>query len=140
MHEIVDAAGEAVVEAMGAPNPVWQRTRGAVVDLWVRVYPDQADAVDADLEQSRTRTLTARHSEDPAAEQAEVRHWRLRLLALAEHDPEVLTQLPGLLAAEVPRETPTPHTATEPPVSLRAKATGRARVYQSGRDMHVTER
>jgi hypothetical protein len=138
MNGIVDSASRAVVNAMGADT--WQRTQVVIVALWREACPDQADAVSAELERSRTRTLTARRSKDHATEQAVVSEWRLRLHALAERDPELLTRLKHLLAEEPAPAAPASDRPVEPPVSLKARASGHGRIYQSGHDMNITER
>lgn len=135
MNRTVDSASRAVVNAMGAD--AWQETRFVIVALWSEVCPEEAEAIGTELERSRTRTLVARRSEDRADEEAVVSEWRRRLHALAERDPELPTRLTHLLAEE---PAPGSDRTAASPVTLRAKASGRGRIYQSGRDMHVTER
>lgn len=51
--------------------------------------------------------------------------------------PEVADELRRILA-ELNPELPPAHTTVE--VRLRAEASGSGRVYQAGRDQHITER
>ncbi|EFL32144.1 LOW QUALITY PROTEIN: conserved hypothetical protein, partial [Streptomyces viridochromogenes DSM 40736] len=89
---------------------------------------------------------TRGHSRGPAARprvgdtdtEAELTaEWQARLRRLLVARPEVADELRRILA-ELNPELPPAHTTVE--VRLRAEASGSGRVYQAGRDQHITER
>ncbi|MEW1862885.1 hypothetical protein OG896_11605 [Streptomyces sp. NBC_00669] len=125
-------AGSTVVTLMATEG--WQRTREGLVALWQRVHPDRADAVDAELEATRVDLLAARAAHDDRSEDELRAEWQGRLRRLLAADPGVADQL-RLLLEEVSPQAPT---AAEG-VRMRATATGHGRVYQAGRDQHITE-
>lgn len=66
MDPIVLSAGTALVGAIATDT--WERARAAVVALWRRARPDQADVIDEELAESRRLLLTAREEGDTEAE------------------------------------------------------------------------
>ncbi|MCI3273518.1 hypothetical protein [Streptomyces cylindrosporus] len=58
MDPIVLSAGTALVGAIATDT--WDHARAAVVALWRRARPDQADVIDEELAASRRRLLAAR--------------------------------------------------------------------------------
>ncbi|MEU6174503.1 hypothetical protein ABZ832_21610 [Streptantibioticus parmotrematis] len=114
----------------------WQLARESFTRLWRRIQPDRADAVGTALDASREEVLTARTADDQEA-LAEIRdEWRARLRRLTAQHPEAVEELSRLLV-ELTGATEQKPAA---PVIQRAVASGHARIYQAGRDQHVTER
>ncbi|MES9505311.1 hypothetical protein ABWJ92_02690 [Streptomyces sp. NPDC000609] len=136
MDPIAVAAATAVVNVMAVD--AWQQTRTAVVDWWRRARPAQADTVGAALDLSRAQVLAARQVQDAAGEQAVVAAWRTRLQALVEEEPVLAGELRRLLDEEL-LPAVAAHQAAAAPVAMKATASGRGRVYQAGRDQHITE-
>jgi hypothetical protein len=137
MDPMVLAAGTAIVNAMA--TDAWQQTRTAIVAWWHQMYPEQADAVDTALTESRTQLLTARQANDPVGEQVLVEDWQSRLQLLLRENPALADELRRLLDQEL-----TPGVRSEEQdqlgsISMKATASGHARVYQAGRDQHITD-
>ena len=89
----------------------WESARDGMVALWRRFQPARAESVGEELEAGREELLLAR--------------------------PDVADELRVLLdelAPAMPEEPDARH------VHLRARASGSARIYQAGRDQHITER
>ncbi|GAB2874558.1 hypothetical protein [Streptomyces mayteni] len=128
---LAGTAGTTIVTL--AATDAWQRTRDGLAALWHRVRPDRAATVTAQLDTTREE-LTAAPDADTEAELAAEWQGRIRRL-LVEH-PEVADELRTLLA-ELREEPAAPPAA--PVVDQRATASGNARVYQAGGDMHIGE-
>lgn len=112
----------------------WQRMREGMASLWRRGHEERAEAVVADLDATREDLLAALAAGDTDVE-AELRsEWRGRIRRLLTNRPEVAEDLRRLLDEFGPRES------TAAPISQHATASGRARVYQAGRDQHISER
>lgn len=129
---LAGTAGTTVVTLMA--GDAWQRTREAVVALWRRVQPDRADSIDAELEATRSDVLAARSGGDSQVEEELSSEWRGRLRRLLLTEPAVAEELRRLLDEVSPVR---PETAAQ--IRMRATATGHGRVYQAGRDQHITE-
>ncbi|SCE94006.1 hypothetical protein GA0070564_102172 [Micromonospora mirobrigensis] len=138
MDPIVVAAGTALVSAMA--TDVWQQARDQLVGLWRRVRPEQAEVIGGELAQARDDVLAARRAGDPDTERALAGAWQLRLHRLLAEDPALAGELRRVLdEALTPALTADERTAIGS-VVMNATATGQARIYQSGRDQHITER
>lgn len=132
---LATTAATALVAAMATDT--WQRTRESVVALWRRVHPDQAEAVEAELDKVRDKVLAARRESDTAAEEDLAGEWRGRLLRLMGQDPGVAPELrralrevcaPSLAAADQQRAYS---------ITIHATASGQGRNYVAGRDQQV---
>ncbi|MDH6109833.1 hypothetical protein P3T36_005366 [Kitasatospora sp. MAP12-15] len=134
MAALAGSAGSTVVALMA--TDAYQRTREGVLALWRRVHPDRAEAVAAELDATRDELLSARAGGDPLAEQELQSEWQGRLRRLLAADPTAADQLRRLIA-EV---SPAAEAAAGPIVRQSAEAHGHGRVYQAGRDQHITER
>ncbi|MYV68808.1 hypothetical protein GT043_23275 [Streptomyces sp. SID2131] len=109
----------------------WNRVRDGVVALWQRARPERADAISAELVSAREELLRSQHGGDQDTE-AEIRgEWQGRIRRLLVGHPELVEDLRALLAELAPDADPV---AT---VTQSASASGRGRVYQAGRDIHV---
>ncbi|GCD93207.1 hypothetical protein [Embleya hyalina] len=137
MDPIVVAAGSAVVSAMA--TEAWGRARSAVTGAWRRVRPDQADAVGTDLARVRDQVLEARRGGDEDTEQALIGNWRLRLQELVRENPAFHDELRRLVQDELLPVLPAGERSRVGAIFMSAKAEGHGRVYQAGRDQHITE-
>ncbi|MFH8586052.1 hypothetical protein ACH4GP_16820 [Streptomyces celluloflavus] len=128
----------ATVVALMATD-VWQHTRDGVVALWRRVRPGQTEEVGIELEVTRTEILAARQDGDTLGEQALAGEWQGRLRRLLIADPDIAQELLRVLE-ESRALLPAGQEVQAPVVHMRAEVSGSGRVYQAGRDQHITER
>ncbi|MEV8431156.1 hypothetical protein PGH47_19435 [Streptomyces sp. HUAS 31] len=138
MDAVLSATGAAVVRAISQDNG--DRLSQAVVELWQRFRPHEAAGIEADLMELRQAAAEVGVSTAAPGWRALEGLWRLRFRQLAQSNSADTAQLlrfldqrlaPLLAAAE--REAPRP-------VTLKARASGHAAVFQAGRDQHVTYR
>jgi hypothetical protein len=134
---LTQTASATVVALMA--TDAWQHTRDGIVALWRRVHPAQADEVAGDLEASRAEILAARQEGDTFSEQALTGEWQGRLRRLLIADPGLGPELLRVLQ-ESRALLPAGQEVPAPVVHMRAEASGSGRVYQAGRDQHITER
>ncbi|MGV9388509.1 hypothetical protein ACWDQL_05160 [Streptomyces olivaceus] len=128
MALLAQSAGVTLVTLM--TTDAWNRTREGVTSLWRRAQPDRAESVAAELAATREDALAA--GEDGGQETLAELHaeWQGRLRRLLAARPGVAAELRGLLEELDPGGT------TRPAVTQHASASGRARVYQAGRDQY----
>jgi hypothetical protein len=112
----------------------WERVKAGFAALWRRAAPEQAGAVEADLEAARTSAAAARRAGDGEATADLVTEWRNRLRRLADSD-EVLQ---GEVRRLVQEFRPLLPGDLAGPVVMVARASGGSRVNQAGRDQTVT--
>ncbi|MFF2806365.1 hypothetical protein ACFVT2_04120 [Streptomyces sp. NPDC058000] len=133
LTSFAQAAGTTLVTLM--TTEAWQHTREGFTRLWQRLQPDRAQNISNELEASREEVLRARSADDQEM-LGELRlQWEgyLRRLLLAH--PEAVEDLRRLLDEVSPEPAP-----CAAPVTQHGTASGRARIYQAGRDMHINER
>ncbi|QFQ99365.1 hypothetical protein F9278_28050 [Streptomyces phaeolivaceus] len=135
---VMAQTASATVVALMATD-VWQHTRDGVVALWQRVRPGQADEVGNELDVTRAEILAARQEGDTLGEQALAGEWQGRLRRLLIADPEIAQELLRVLE-ESRALLPAEQEVRAPVVNMRAEVSGSGRVYQAGRDQHITER
>ncbi|MEU3984748.1 hypothetical protein AB0F77_32595 [Streptomyces sp. NPDC026672] len=123
---LAQGAGLTVVTLMA--TDAWERTRDGFVALWRRARPERADALAAELDSTREDLLA-----NPADEGELAAEWQGRVRRLLVERPDVAEDLRRLLGELAPRTT------SAPAVAQRAEASGDSRIYQAGRDLHVTE-
>ncbi|MFD3910559.1 hypothetical protein [Streptomyces sp. NPDC058603] len=112
----------------------WQSMREGLVRLWRRARPDRAQAIAGELDSSRDELLLAQASGDRETE-AEIRaEWQGRVRRLLTAHPELAEDL-GALLAEL-----APGAGARPVPTQQAIASGEARIYQAGRDLHLDQR
>ncbi|KUJ37783.1 hypothetical protein AB0N87_36155 [Streptomyces sp. NPDC093228] len=138
MDPIALAAGTALVSAIAAD--AWQGARTGMVALWRRVRPEQAEAVDAELAETRAQVLAARQTGEADTEQALVADWQMRIQALLRSNPAVADELRQLLDTQLTSALSEQEQSRIGTLLMRAEASGSGRVYQAGRDQHITER
>ncbi|MFJ7996669.1 hypothetical protein ACIQ7D_05825 [Streptomyces sp. NPDC096310] len=116
----------------------WQAAREGFVQLWRRAHPERAEAVTAELDAGYSEVRAATVADDQVV-LSEVRaEWQGRLRRLLVGHPEAAAELRRLLDEISPPASTADTSVTS--VTQRATASGRARVYQAGRDQHITER
>ncbi|MGP4011764.1 hypothetical protein [Streptomyces sp. 4N124] len=108
--------------------------------LWRRVRPEQADTVAAELAETRAQMVAARAAGENETEQALAADWQLRLQALLRADPAIAVELRQLLDTHLTPLLTADERSTVGSLVMRAQASGSGRVYQAGRDQHITER
>ncbi|GGX41931.1 hypothetical protein [Streptomyces noursei] len=134
---MAQTASTTVVALMA--TDVWQHTRDGVVALWRRVRPGQAEEVGSELELTRAEILAARQDGDTLGEQALAGEWQGRLRRLLIADPDIAQELLRVLE-ESRALLPAGQEVQAPVVHMHAEVPGSGRVYQAGRDQHITER
>ncbi|WP_324795306.1 hypothetical protein SJX93_20095 [Streptomyces cyaneofuscatus] len=125
---LAQSAGVTLVGLMA--TDAWERTRDGVVALWQRARPERADAVATELGNTREDLAS-----DATAEGELAAEWQGRIRRLLIDRPEVAVELQRLLDELTPDTGP-----SAVPVSQSATASGHSRVYQAGRDLHITDR
>ncbi|MFF2861366.1 hypothetical protein ACFVSX_15875 [Streptomyces rubiginosohelvolus] len=129
--ELATLAQSAAVTLVGLmATDAWERTRDGVVGLWLRARPERADSVAAELTTTREDLST-----DTASEGELAAEWQGRIRRLLTDQPQVAMELRRLLDELAPGALP-----AVAPVSQRATADGHSRIYQAGRDQHISER
>jgi hypothetical protein len=131
------AAASGLIAAL--TTNAWEQARSAIVGLWRRVHPNRAETIGEELVEARQEALAARQQGDADAEEGLVADWQRRLRRLLEADPEIATELQRVLDDVL---TPALDAADQQRVGqivMKAQASGHGRVFQAGRDMHVTE-
>ncbi|MFH8527063.1 hypothetical protein ACH4GE_01430 [Streptomyces tendae] len=150
---LASVAGTALVNVLASET--WERGRDAVVGLWRRVQPGRTADVESDLAEDREllRTETgqqygsrqcsdfeglASDADVAPLRDAAVDAWRARFVRLLARHPELAPELRRMIDEELTVSTrPSDH---QPSVVFNASPSGNARVYQSARDQHITER
>ncbi|MGA5872599.1 hypothetical protein [Streptomyces cinereoruber] len=126
---LAGTAGTTVVTLLA--TDAWNRVRDGVVALWQRARPERVEAISAELVSTREELLRAGEDGDRETE-AELRgEWQGRIRRLLVDRPELVEELRTLLTELDP--------GAEPAVTVtqHASASGRGRVYQAGRDIHL---
>jgi hypothetical protein len=129
---LASTAGTTVVTLMA--TDAWERTRDAVTSLWGRVHPERTDTVAGELEATREELLAAEPDGDLDTRQELQAEWQGRIRRLLVARPDAAEELRALLQEFDASD------AASPVVTQHATASGSARVYQAGRDQHITER
>jgi hypothetical protein len=129
-------AASAVVKSLATAAA--DRVKSAVAGLWRRVHPERAETVHAELEETRTAVVAAKQAEDSQAEQDLVGEWRGRLGRLLTAEPELAADVRRILAEVL--QPALQAAGQETSITNQATASGHGRVYQAGRDQHITER
>jgi hypothetical protein len=141
MDPFILAAATAIVSSMA--TGAWQQARSAVSQLWRRMHPERVAAIDGELAEVRSEVLAAREAGDESAEQDLVDEWALklrRLLTAGESsDPGMRDELQRVLDEELRPLLPPSEQARVTQITMTAHASGHGRIYQAGRDQHISE-
>ncbi|MEU1570489.1 hypothetical protein ABZ519_04820 [Streptomyces collinus] len=133
--ELARTAGTTMVTLMA--GQAWESAREGLVSLWQRFQPDRAEAVGGELEATRDDLLLAQRTGDADTESELTAEWQARVRRLLVARPEVADELRRILEELSPQPAQAPSVVE---VRLRAEVSGSGRVYQAGRDQHITER
>ncbi|MEU4462630.1 hypothetical protein AB0G20_02720 [Streptomyces sp. NPDC024017] len=133
--ELARTAGTTMVTLMA--GQAWESAREGLVSLWQRFQPDRAEAVSGELEATREDLLLAQRTGDADTESELTAEWQARVRRLLVARPEVADELRRILAELSPQSA---EAQSSVEVRLRAEVSGSGRVYQAGRDQHITER
>jgi hypothetical protein len=139
-QEIIDlarSAGATVVTLMATDG--WQRARDGIARLWNRVQPERTDSIVGEIETTRDDLLLARQAGDNETERELSDEWAGRLRRMLVADPHAVAALRDLLS-DLEEALPKGGNVAGNDINMRAHAHGSARVYQAGRDQHITER
>jgi hypothetical protein len=112
----------------------WEKAREVVTALWRKVHPDRVETVVAELEDTRAEVLAARRDGDERSERDLAGEWQGRLRRLMAADPAIAEELARLLT-DVLEPAARAHGGT---IAMNATAHDHGRVYQAGRDQHIT--
>lgn len=113
----------------------WQTAREGLTRLWRGIQPHRAEIIASEMEAGRDDVLAARMADDRETLSELRSEWQGRFRRLLAAHPEVAGELRGFLDEFGP-----PGGVPLPAVSQHGTASGSARVYQAGRDQHITER
>ncbi|WP_063806600.1 hypothetical protein [Streptomyces regalis] len=100
--------------------------------------PERAGDAEAALDETRADVVRAREEGDAETEEALTAEWYGRLRCLLAADPSIAQELERALN-EARGRLPAGEHSFVGSVRLTAHATGNGRVYQAGRDQHITE-
>ncbi|WP_055524057.1 hypothetical protein [Streptomyces graminilatus] len=132
---LAQSAGITLVTLM--TTDAWHRTREGIAQLWRRTQPDRAEAVLAELEVTREDAVAAGETGDQETIGELRLEWQGRLRRLLAAHPDAAVELRGLLDELEPRGSAG---LSINAITQRADASGRARIYQAGRDQHIAGR
>lgn len=127
------AAATTLVTLMATDS--WKRVKVGFAALWRRARPEQAAAVEADLEAAQATAVAAGRNGDEETLAELATEWRSRLQRLAGRDEELQAEVRRLL------EEFRPLLPSEPtgPVVMIARASGGSRINQAGGNQSITE-
>ncbi|MFE2823110.1 hypothetical protein [Streptomyces sp. NPDC059271] len=129
---LASSAGTTVVTLMA--TDAWQRVREGIASLWRRGHAERVEAVAAELDATREDLLAALAAGDQGVEGELQVEWQGRIRRLLAARPEVAEDLRTLLNEFDPLA------GTAPSITQHATASNHARIYQAGRDQHISER
>ncbi|MGV9314380.1 hypothetical protein ACWDR0_19670 [Streptomyces sp. NPDC003691] len=129
---LAQSAGTTLVALMA--TDAWQHMRDGIVRLWRRARPERADTVAAELEAARDDVLAAVAADDQETLEELRLQWQGSVRRLLVARPDAVEELRKLL------DQVDPEGSAARRITQNATASGRGRVYQAGRDQHITER
>ena len=132
---LAGTAGTTVVTLM--VTNAWDSARDGMVALWRRFQPARAESIGEELEAGRADLLLARQAGDAESESELTAEWQGRLRRFLLAQPEAAEELRRVLDELQPQ---VPGDAGPEQIRMQARASGSARIYQAGRDQHITER
>lgn len=99
------------------------------------MQPQRAERLAVELAADHEDVLAAVAAEDQATLDELRAQWQGRFRRFLVAHPDALEEVRRLVDEFVPQEP-----AAVPDITQKASASGHARIYQAGRDQHVTER
>nr|WP_156699457.1 hypothetical protein [Streptomyces sp. Z38] len=115
----------------------WESARDGMVALWRRFQPARAESIGEELEAGRADLLLARQAGDADSEAELTVEWQGRLRRFLLARPEAAEELRRVLDELTPQ---LPGETAAERIRMEARASGSARIYQAGRDQHITDR
>ncbi|MFJ9211574.1 hypothetical protein CU044_4285 [Streptomyces sp. L-9-10] len=139
-HELMALASTAATTVVSQlATDGWEQVKRAVAALWRRSDPDdpeQAEAVERELAESRAELLAALIAGDEQAERILTAQWSGRLRGLLAASPALADALRQVLA-EIGTGEPRSETGAGR-VDMHATASDHAKVFQAARDQHIS--
>ena len=129
---LAQSAGTTLVALMA--TDAWHHVRDGITQLWRRTQPERADTVAAELEAGREDALAAAAAGDQETLDELRLQWQGTVRRLLVARPAAVQEL------RAPLDQVDPHGSAAPRITQHATASRQARVYQAGRDQHITER
>ncbi|MFE3327372.1 hypothetical protein [Streptomyces sp. NPDC059176] len=129
---LAQSAGTTLVALMA--TDAWQHMRDGITRLWRRTQPERADTVAAELEAGREDVLAAIATDDQETLDELRLQWQGSVRRLLVARPAAVEELRALL------DQLDPDGSAARQITQHATASGQGRVYQAGRDQHITER
>lgn len=129
---LAQSAGTTLVALMA--TDAWQHVRDGITRLWRRTQPERADTVAAELEAGREDVLAAIATDDQETLDELRLQWQGSVRRLLVARPAAVEELRALL------DQLDPDGSAARQITQHATASGQGRVYQAGRDQHITER
>ncbi|MFE2297476.1 hypothetical protein ACFXAW_04685 [Streptomyces sp. NPDC059445] len=129
---LAQSAGATLVTLMA--TDAWHRTREGLTQLWRRMQPERAETVAAELVAGHEDVLAAMAANDQETLDELRLQWQGLVRRLIVARPAAAEELRRLL------DELDPSGSVARQVTQHATASGHARVYQAGRDQHITER
>ncbi|MFF9666615.1 hypothetical protein ACF1FY_31540 [Streptomyces althioticus] len=129
---LAQSAGTTLVALMA--TDAWHHVRDGITQLWRRTQPERADTVAAELEAGREDALAAAAADDQETLDELRLQWQGMVRRLLVARPAAVQELRALL------DQLDPDGSAARRIAQHATASGQARVYQAGRDQHITER
>lgn len=130
--------GASTVVALLATD-TWEKAKTVLASLWRHSRPERANAIETELVQARADLLRAQSEGDETLEGALTRVWQHRIAELLTSDPGLAAQFRQLLNEVLVPALPVGELVRIDKIEMRARASGRSRIYQAGRDQHVWE-
>ncbi|MFE3657317.1 hypothetical protein [Streptomyces sp. NPDC059165] len=129
---LAQSVGTTLVALMA--TDAWQHMRDGITRLWRRTQPERADTVAAELEAGREDVLAAIATDDQETLDELRLQWQGSVRRLLVARPAAVEELRALL------DQLDPDGSAARQITQHATASGQGRVYQAGRDQHITER
>lgn len=131
---VISTAATTLVRLLATDG--WERAKTSLGSLWRRAHPDQPDAIDTDLADSRAAVLAARDSGNEQAERDLESEWRGRLRYLVAAEPALIAGLSELVQ-DLRAALSAVESAQGGHIEMHAHASGHAQVFQAGRDQNI---
>jgi len=113
----------------------WERAKTAVGNLWRRVHPDRAKAVESDLEEARSDLLAAWLAGDEQVKRLLISEWQGRLWRLLNANPHLAEEVQRIADGEF---GPPVQSTTIGALSMKAVVSDGGSAVQAGRDVTIT--
>ncbi|MCC3769330.1 hypothetical protein [Streptomyces sp. UNOC14_S4] len=131
MDQLVVATAQGIIGALA--TDAWRQARDAIVELWARVRPDQAEAVGVELNDARTQVVAALREGDTAMAEDLTGYWRLQIRQLLREDPAFAADVRRLLDERLaPMRPPAEQGGIPQQLTQTAEVSGHGQAFQIG--------